>query len=99
MPTYTTKFGYQERAYVRSEARNKGLIRGGTVMQVIVDVGGSGNNTPTVFYKLDNNAVFAPPGGYWREFELLTEEEASAEAKAYHDAKSRFHTDRRDDLG
>lgn len=98
MPTFITKFTYQERAYVLNEARDKGLIRGGVITQVIVDIGGNGGPSPTVFYKLDNNSVFTPPGGYWREFELVTHDEAKAEAEAYHDAKSRFHKDRKDDL-
>jgi len=96
--TFTTKFNIQERAYVRSEARDKGLIRGGAITRVIVDVGGDGGISPVIFYAMENNSVMNPPGGYWKEFQLLTEEEARAEAKAYHDAKTRFHEDRRDDL-
>jgi hypothetical protein len=96
--TFTTKFNIQERAYVLNEARNKGLIRGGVITRIIVDVGGDGGLSPVVFYAMENNSVFNPPGGFWKEFQLITEAEAREEARAYHNAKSRFHEDRRDDL-
>lgn len=98
MATFTTKFNIQDRAFVLSEARDKGLIRGGVITRVLVDVGGDGGLSPVVFYAMENNSVINPPGGFWKEFQLITEEEARAEASAYHDAKSRFHKDRRDDL-
>ena len=98
MANFTTKFNIQERAYILSEARNKGLIRGGVITRIIVDVGGDGGLSPVVFYAMENNSVINPPGGYWREFQLITEVEAREEARAYHAAKSRFHEDRKDDL-
>jgi len=96
--TFTTKFNIQDRAYVLSEARDKGLIRGGVITRVLVDVGGDGGLGPVVFYALENNSVLNPPGGFWREYQLITEAEARAEASTYHNAKTRFHKDRRDDL-
>ena len=97
MTTFTTKFAFQERAYILQEAK-RGFVRGGIIAQVVVDVGGDGGSTPTVFYKLNNNSVIAPAGGYWKEFELATEAEAMSEASSYHDAKGRLHINIRDDL-
>jgi hypothetical protein len=95
---FTTKFNIQQRAYILSEARDKGLIRGGVITRVIIDVGGDGGISPVVFYALENNSVMNPPGGFWREYQLVTEEQARDEAIAYHNAKSLFHKDYRDNL-
>lgn len=93
----TTKFSYQEDAYILKEARRGKLIKG-PVERIKVQVGFNGNSAPEIFYAVKVNSVIAPPGGLFAEFELATAEEAKAEAREYHRVQQSFHGKQADDL-
>lgn len=97
--TVTTKFDLTDLAYVLAEARDHGHIARGRIKRIQIDIGSDGYREPRIWYALDNNAVFQPPGGWWEEYELGTEAEAAALAATYNEVRAAYHKNRADRLG
>lgn len=86
--TVQTKFDHLEKAYILSEAQ-KGIITGGPIQGIVIKIG---DGAPVILYKIENNDVFVPPGGYWQEAELCTLTEAKTASSSYHTLQSDYHS-------
>lgn len=96
--TVSTNFSITQKAYVLEAARDSGVLAHGTVSEIKITIGRDGTTIPQVYYKMVQNLLFTPPGGYFAEYQLGTKEQAEALARQYHQAMKRFHEDQADAL-
>lgn len=86
MVAINTKFSLEARGYVLSYARDEGRLVSGLIDQIMIKIGEDGTSIPAIFYRMTQTIAFVPPGGYWMEYELGTEQEATVLSNAYNTA-------------